>query len=132
MLPTFIIIVIGIIAIVIFVSTRRPNLNAEASRSTQIHTALTPTEAIDRIVENAPAAGLNVAARDNAGDRLVLSEGISGFSWGMFFPVHVRAGDERTTVTIGVRAKFPQISMIPTARLEKAQAKIANILSDKS
>ena len=124
-------IVFGVLLIgglMIYAATRKPDLDARPNRTEIIRADVDANDVIDRIARAASLWGMSVGARDDARKKLVLSQGTTGFSWGMFYPIRVEARDGRTEIVVGVKPKVPQFPMIPEAKLRKLAGNIRGIL----
>lgn len=127
---------IGLIAavgiIVLFygiAASKKPDFNAKSRRAGTLKTPLTPEETIGRLQERAGGIGLKVALVDNAGHRVILSEGMTLFSWGMFFPISAKAANGDTVVTVGLTPRAPQYGPVLTHKHNKAMDKVRGMLA---
>ena len=90
---------------------------------------MTPADVILRLQERAPGSGLKVALVDDAGDRIILGEGMTLFSWGMFFPITTSTQASDTVVTVGLTPRAPQYGPVLTHKHNKAMDKVRTILA---
>jgi hypothetical protein len=82
-------------------------LGLKTSRLDSFSTALSPAEAIKKIIDFAQKAGYKISAIDNNAGQLVLEEPASFVHWGFFFPVSIsRQSDDPTLVEVGIKSKL--------------------------
>jgi hypothetical protein len=124
--------IIGVGIVVVFfliAANRKPDFNAKQQRTAAIESNLAPAAAIERLKERAGANGLKVALTDANGTRIILAEGMTLFSWGMYFPISARAEGAGSIVTVGLSPRAPQYGPVLTHKINKAADKVRAMLA---
>lgn len=124
--------VVGAVMVVVFfilAKNKKPEIDMKARKTTAVETPLAPADAFEKLRDNAGKHALTVPLADNAAHKLVLSDGMTLFSWGMFYPVSVEATGSGARVTVGVSPKTPQWGPVIPHKLEKAVGKVRTILA---
>ena len=107
---------------------RQPSFDGPTSRSGAFLVEMEPVAVIARMKETAPAMNLAVALEDEANYRLMLSEGMSLFSFGNYVPLDVTAEAGGSKVTVGLKPKVPQWGPAVTSRHRAVLNKIKSAL----
>jgi hypothetical protein len=121
----------GGVVVVFFIiaMNRKPEYDAKTSRSGTLASPLPPADVIAALEAGAPERGLKVAAVDKAGNRMVLGQNITLFSWGMYLPVHVTPEGSGSTLTVGLYPRAPQYGPVLTHKHNKAMEAIRAIVA---
>ena len=118
-----------VIVFYLIAANRKPDFDAKQQRTATIESDLAPAAAIGRLKERAEANGLKVALADEAGARIILAEGMTLFSWGMYFPVSARAAGAGSVITVGLSPRAPQYGPVLTHKINKAADKVRAMLA---
>lgn len=122
---------VGVVMIGIFLAialSRKPEVGMAARRTDTLDTPLAPADAVERIRTQAVGHGLKIAAEDPDGRRLVLSDGMTLFSFGMFYPVAVEDAGGGARITVGVAPRAPQWGPVIPHKLGKTVDKLRTML----
>ncbi len=112
------------VGVFVWAMRRPPSFDAASSRSGAFSHDMAPPAVIARLKEAAPVMGLKLALEDDANHRLVLSEGMSLFSFGNFILVDATADGPGSKVTVGLKPRVPQWGPAVTSRHRAVLTKI--------
>ena len=105
-------VVVAIFAIVA-VRTKVSAKTAEPTRrSITLTSPLSPDAAFAKLAHAKWTGRCKLADSDAQKRVLVLSSGISGWSWGFFYPLFIRPSASGSVVEIGVKPRAPQYGLI--------------------
>lgn len=121
-------VVVGVVIVLIMTAQRKPSFDVKVRRSGSFAAPMRPGDAIDRLEAEAKSVGLKVDIVDKPGSRLLLSDGLSLFSFGHFVPVSVEASGNGALVTVGMATKIPQYGPVVTRNHKKIVAKVKRAL----
>ena len=119
---------IGVAIVLIMAARRKPSFDVKVRRSGTFAAPMRPGDAIDQLEAQAKSVGLKVDIVDKPGSRLLLSDGVSLFSFGHFVPVSVEASGDGARVTVSTATKIPQYGPVVTRNHKKILVKVKRAL----
>jgi hypothetical protein len=94
-----------------------------------LSTPLAPQAAFQKLERTLWIGHCKLADVDAERRVLVLSSGITGWSWGFFYPVFVRASASGSEIEVGARARVPQFGPIVANNHKACVAEIEKALA---
>jgi hypothetical protein len=122
------------VLILILVATRRKmpaGTAAQTSRRMSLTSPLAPAAVIKKL-QAARWRRIKVHDTDAARGVVVLATGVTGFSWGFFYPVFVTPSGSGSTLEIGIKSRIFQAGPVVTNNHKAAVAEIEQVLKDLS
>ncbi|MCK4352032.1 hypothetical protein KAW65_01345 [candidate division WOR-3 bacterium] len=112
---TYIIVAIFFIICVIIANSRKwySVIKGKSSNLPSFTTNQSQEIVMDRIISKAEQSKYTIEVTDRERGRIILSEGISGWSWGFFYPIYISNEDGLTLIETGIRSRLIQIGPIP-------------------
>jgi hypothetical protein len=121
----------GIVVLVVIIIAATRKMPAHSVQQTSRRMTLTSPLAPAAVVEKLKTARwrrIKVHDSDAARGVLVLATGVTGFSWGFFYPVFVTASGSGSTIEVGIKSRAVQAGPVVTNNHKAAVAEIEQAL----
>jgi hypothetical protein len=122
----------GIVVLLIIVIAMTRKMPAHAAQPTSrrmtLASPLAPAAVIDKL-RSARWRRIKVHDSDTARGVVVLATGVTGFSWGFFYPVFVTPAGSGSTIEIGIKSRAIQWGPVVTNNHKAAVAEIEQALN---
>lgn len=126
----FLFIVLFTVGIYVFALTRKAAdaVRNKPSRIKVLHSPLAYSDAINRLIQMAPAQGYKVEDVTPDGSRVTLGTNITFFSYGFFYPVYFSVEPSGTMVEVGIVSRAFQWGPVVGFNHDKVATMVSNAL----
>jgi hypothetical protein len=106
-----------------------PSIDADFGPEKQSFTVATPPDEAFKVIEALPvSAKYKLGRADATRRRVILQDGVTMKSYGYYYPVDIAPASEGSSVTVGIKSKYPfQFGPIVKKQREK---QLANVIGD--
>jgi hypothetical protein len=127
---SFLVLVAGVGAIYFIAITRKAQdaVKEKPRNLRALTTPMTYSDAINRLLQAAPAQGYKVEDVTPDGSRVILSTPITFLSYGFFYPIYFSAVPGGTMVEVGIASRALQWGPVVTHNLDKITNVVGNAI----
>lgn len=101
-------------------SKSRPAMMEKPKRIKSLTTTASPQDVLEAIIGFARSSEFYIEAVDEHGGYVLLSEPMSLFSWGFYYPIYItNQSKDQTLVEVGIKSKVFQVGPVVSKRHEK-------------